>query len=92
MSDRSSLGRHFDDDATGQGPAVPTDRRRYWRPWSKSKSKGKEEAKPESPHSDSSTDDEPQTVFWPKELLPKERTIAKSRIFTWGYDVDINHV
>lgn len=30
------------------------------------------------------------TLFWPKELLPK--AIPEARIYTWGYDVDINHV
>lgn len=29
-------------------------------------------------------------VFWPKELLPK--VVPQTRIFTWGYDVDINHL
>ena len=29
-------------------------------------------------------------VFWPKELLPK--AIPQTRIYTWGYDVDINHL
>jgi hypothetical protein len=29
-------------------------------------------------------------VFWPKELLP--RAIPQTRIYTWGYDADINHV
>lgn len=29
-------------------------------------------------------------VFWPKELLP--RAIPHTRIFTWGYDVDVNNV
>lgn len=29
-------------------------------------------------------------VFWPKELLP--RATPQTRIYTWGYDVDINHV
>ena len=29
-------------------------------------------------------------VFWPKELLP--RAVPQTRIYTWGYDVDINHV
>lgn len=32
----------------------------------------------------------PDTLFWPKELLPK--AIPEARIYTWGYDVDINHV
>jgi hypothetical protein len=29
-------------------------------------------------------------VFWPKDLLPN--SFPKSRVFTWGYDVDIDHV
>lgn len=29
-------------------------------------------------------------LFWPKELLPKD--LPLSRIYTWGYDVDINHI
>lgn len=29
-------------------------------------------------------------VFWPKELLPK--VVPQTRIMTWGYDVDINHL
>lgn len=32
----------------------------------------------------------PDTLFWPKELLPI--AIPEARIYTWGYDVDINHV
>lgn len=31
-----------------------------------------------------------KTVFWPQDLLPG--IITESRIYTWGYDVDINHV
>ena len=97
LSDKSratplSPEHDFDDNAPGQGPSVPTDRRRYWKPWSRAKSKGKENAQSESRDSDSSTDDESKRIFWPKELLPREGTLAKSRIFTWGYDVDINHV
>lgn len=97
VSDKSratpSLPEHnSDDDATSQGPSVLTDHPRSWKPWSRSKSKGKGKAQAESRDSDSSTEDESKTVFWPKELLPKEGTIAKSRIFTWGYDVSLNHV
>lgn len=29
-------------------------------------------------------------MFWPKDLLPE--VIAETRIYTWGYDVEINHV
>lgn len=28
-------------------------------------------------------------IFWPQDLLPLK--LPKSRIFTWGYDVDIDH-
>lgn len=34
--------------------------------------------------------DPPGTVFWPKDLLPE--VLPEARIYTWGYDVDINHV
>lgn len=29
-------------------------------------------------------------LFWPKEILPDR--IPETRIYTWGYDVDINHI
>lgn len=29
-------------------------------------------------------------LFWPAELLPK--VVPDSRIYVWGYDVDINHI
>ena len=29
-------------------------------------------------------------LFWPQDLLPE--VVPASRIFTWGYDVDVNHV
>ena len=32
----------------------------------------------------------PIEVFWPRDLLPKR--FPNFRIFTWGYDVDIDHV
>ena len=32
----------------------------------------------------------PFEVFWPRDLLP--RRFPDFRIFTWGYDVDIDHV
>lgn len=31
-----------------------------------------------------------EPLFWPKDILPK--AIADTRIYTWGYDVDINHI
>ena len=31
----------------------------------------------------------PSEVFWPRDLLP--RRFPNFRIFTWGYDVDIDH-
>jgi hypothetical protein len=31
-----------------------------------------------------------KTLFWPKELLPQD--VPQSRIYTWGYDVDIKHI
>ena len=31
----------------------------------------------------------PSGVFWPRDLLP--RRFPDLRIFTWGYDVDIDH-
>lgn len=31
-----------------------------------------------------------ETVFWPKDLLP--RVVPDARIYVWGYDVDINHL
>jgi hypothetical protein len=31
-----------------------------------------------------------KTLFWPEELLPQD--VRQSRIYTWGYDVDINHI
>lgn len=31
----------------------------------------------------------PFEVFWPRDLLP--RRFPEFRIFTWGYDVDIDH-
>ena len=34
--------------------------------------------------------DPPDTVFWPKKLLPE--ALPEARRYTWGYDVDINHV
>jgi hypothetical protein len=34
--------------------------------------------------------EKPNTLFWPKELLPA--VVPETRIYTWGYDVDINHV
>jgi hypothetical protein len=30
----------------------------------------------------------PKTIFWPQELLPS--VIPKARIFTWGYDADVD--
>lgn len=29
-------------------------------------------------------------LFWPQKLLPS--VVPQSRIYTWGYDVDINHL
>jgi hypothetical protein len=34
--------------------------------------------------------EKPNTLFWPKEILPA--VVPETRIYTWGYDVDINHV
>jgi PBP1b-binding outer membrane lipoprotein LpoB len=34
--------------------------------------------------------DNPKSLFWPEELLLT--VIPKTRIYTWGYDVDINHI
>lgn len=31
-----------------------------------------------------------EPLFWPKELLPS--VIPEACIYTWGYDVDINHI
>jgi hypothetical protein len=39
---------------------------------------------------DEGADPSSSTIFWPKDLLAK--SIPNSRIFTWGYDVDINHI
>jgi hypothetical protein len=36
------------------------------------------------------TDRDGNGLFWPKDLLPKE--FPESRIYSWGYDVDINHI
>jgi len=39
---------------------------------------------------DSQPQEKPNTLFWPKELLPA--VVPETRIYTWGYDVGINHV
>jgi len=39
---------------------------------------------------DSQPQEKPNTLFWPKELLPA--AVPETRIYTWGYDVGINHV
>ena len=31
-----------------------------------------------------------EDVFWPRDLLPKK--INDARVFTWGYDVDVDHL
>lgn len=43
-----------------------------------------------SSESQSSGQDNNEPLFWPKDILPE--VIADTRIYTWGYDVDINHI
>ena len=40
--------------------------------------------------SQSSGQEYKEPLFWPKDILPE--VIADTRIYTWGYDVDINHI
>ena len=40
-------------------------------------------------HARSDAEDD-KAILWPRDLLPLK--IPDSRIFTWGYDVDIDHV
>jgi hypothetical protein len=70
-----------------------------WKIWPK---KGKTKRRPrtrgederpetmEFANSQSPAPERPNTLFWPKEILPT--AVPETRIYTWGYDVDINHV
>src|SRR5271155_6121938 len=73
-----------------------------WKIWPK---KGKAERQPQTHGEDkrpeetefvANADSQPpaqeksNTLFWPKEILPA--VVPETRIYTWGYDVDINHV
>jgi hypothetical protein len=37
-----------------------------------------------------SNQEKTESLFWPQDVLPT--AIPETRIYTWGYDVDINHV
>lgn len=73
--------------------AVGQNKQHAWKFWRKEKGDTKEQssgeevesAKPQIP-----SPNKRNALFWPKELLPD--AIPQSRIYTWGYDVDVNHI
>ena len=80
---------------TLQEKTVPT-----WKFWHKERGTTKEQIQSDVEETDEEATDSvvsqdsrqnnTETLFWPHKLLPS--VIPQSRIYTWGYDVDVNHL
>jgi hypothetical protein len=86
---------------TATGASAGDMQKSVWKIWPK---KGKAKQQPQTRGEDKRPETEfvvnadsqppaqekPNALFWPKEMLPA--VVPETRIYTWGYDVDINHV